>query len=261
MMHRTRLAALTAAVCLGFAAGALAQSTPAPKPATGAAAKAPKTMTAEQVLDKSVEAIGGRAALEKHTTFVMKGTMEAVGLNIKGPIEVYAKAPNKMLAVSELPGVGTSKQGYSGTVGWSNDPLSGSRELSGVELAQLKRAATFGAESQWRKLYKSAELTGTEQVGGRNTYVVKLTPAEGEGSPVLNYYDAETFLLLRSDSVQESPMGTIPVTTITSDYREIGGVKMPFVMEQQLATMTIRTTFAEMTFDVPLEDAKFDKPK
>ena len=260
-----RLVALSVPVLLSLAALGFAQGNPAGQAAAGpagsAAARAPRGLTAEQVLEKYIEATGGRAAYEKHKSLVLKGSMEAVGLNIKGAIEAYSKAPNKALAITELPGVGTQKQGYNGTVGWASDALSGVRELTGVELAQFKRASTFNSDIRWRELWKSAELVGVEKVGDRDAYAVRLTPKEGEGNPVTNYYDTKTFLLLRSDSVQESPLGTLPVTSLMSDYRTVGGVKMPFLLEQKLPTMTIRISFSEAVFDVPIEDARFEKPQ
>jgi hypothetical protein len=259
-MRTTTLAAIAAAFLFGTAAVAFGQAAPATKPAGApAAGDAAKAMTAEQVLEKHVEAIGGRAAMEKHSTLTMKGTIEVVGMGMKGPIEVYSKAPNKLLVTTEIPGFGTSKQGFNGTVAWSSDPVSGMRELSGVELAQFKRGATFAAEARWRELWKSAELTGTQKVGDREAYVVKLTPAEG--NPTTNYYDAATFLLLRSDTTQEGPMGTFPTTTSFSDYREVSGVKLPFGMEQQAATVTLRFNFTEATYGTPIDDATFEKPQ
>ena len=49
--------------------------------------------TLEQILDKYVEALGGRAALAKVNSRASKGTFTSINLKTKGPIEIYAKAP------------------------------------------------------------------------------------------------------------------------------------------------------------------------
>ena len=65
---------------------------PQNKPDTG-------TPTLEQILDKYVQALGGRAALEKVNSRASKGTFTSNHLKTTGPIELYAKAPNKWLMV------------------------------------------------------------------------------------------------------------------------------------------------------------------
>jgi hypothetical protein len=257
-MRRT-LTILAAATILATAsATALAQS-----PSSGAAPKAaPKAaLTAEQILDKAVEASGGRAAYEKHTSLVLKGTFAIPNQSLNGTIEVYSKAPNLSLAVTNIPNIFSQSEGFDGASAWSKDTLSGMRSKTGVELATARRAATFNADLKWRELWKGVELVGAGKVGDRDAHVVKFIPKDGEGSPLTNYYDAETFLLLRSDSIQESPQGTIPVTSLFSDYRTVGGIKTPFAIEQQIPIMTMKMTVTEMTFDVPIEDAKFAKPQ
>ena len=52
-----------------------------------------QTPSVETVLDKYVQAVGGRAAVEKLTSRVMKGTMDNSDDGTTSPIEVYAKAP------------------------------------------------------------------------------------------------------------------------------------------------------------------------
>jgi outer membrane lipoprotein-sorting protein len=222
--------------------------------------KAAPKLSAEQILEKFVEASGGRQAFEKHKSMSIKGTVEVVGAGISGPAEIVTKAPDKIYSVVELTGFGVIRQGYDGKVGWSTDPLKGTQQLGGAELALLKREASV-SDLDWRKTWKSVELTGTQDIGGRSAYVLKLTPNAGEGGPITNFYDAETFLVIRSEMVIETAEMTAPVVSTFSDFRTVDGVKMAFVTEQKLPTASLRTTFSEVTFDVPVDDAKFAMPK
>src|SRR5215211_1280342 len=54
-----------------------------------------KLPTVKEVLDKFVQATGGRAAIEKIQTRTMKGTVELVPMGVKGTVEVYQSAPDK----------------------------------------------------------------------------------------------------------------------------------------------------------------------
>jgi hypothetical protein len=56
-------------------------------------------------------------------------------------------------------------------------------------------------------------------------------------------------------------MGNIPVTTLFSDYRAVGGIQTPFVIEQQSSLATMKMNVTEATYDVAIDDAKFVKPQ
>ncbi|RMG54473.1 MAG: hypothetical protein D6723_04985 [Acidobacteria bacterium] len=215
-------------------------------------------LTADEVLEKFVEATGGRQAYEKLTSFVAHGTLEIPAQGIRGTIRIYAKAPNKLLVIQTVEGIGQLQQGYDGRVAWSRDPFQGLREMDGVELANFKREATFNAELKWRELYEKVELIGTEKVGDRQAYVIRLTPRLGR--PITQYYDKETFLLLRQDSVYEGPQGTIPGQEYFSDYREVSGVKVPFRVIQKSSLGEAVMSLTDIEPNVEIDDARFAKP-
>jgi hypothetical protein len=96
--------------------------------------------TIEQVLDRYMQALGGRAAIEKINSRVSKGTFTSANLKTKGPIELYAKAPNKQLMVLLAAGFGNYRRGFSGTEAWELYPgSSAASNLSGFS----KRDAEF----------------------------------------------------------------------------------------------------------------------
>lgn len=225
-------------------------------------AQSVKKLTADQVLERYVEAVGGRKAFEGHTSFVLKGTLEMVNVRIKGTTEIYAAAPNRLAAITDLEGIGRILQIYDGARAWASDPFSGTRELSGVEAALIRRQALFNSDLKWRDLWESVELVDAPTpAGDRLTYAVKLTPKAGEGNPVTNFYDAETFLLVRTETIIETPQATTPSVTRLGDYRTVGGVKIPFHTEQELSNVLLRITFTEAVFDVKIDDAKFTRPR
>src|SRR5262245_46930710 len=78
--------------------------------------------TGDQVLEKWVAAIGGRAAIEKNTSRVSKGTIESPGAPVTGTIEVSEKAPDKALSSMELQvagrSLGVTREAFDGVVAW-----------------------------------------------------------------------------------------------------------------------------------------------
>jgi zinc protease len=213
-------------------------------------------MTAEQIIEKSIQAVGGRAAMSKIKSTVMKGTLQMQG--VSGNFEVYQKAPNKYLFVQNLQGVGELKQGFDGKVGWAHDPFSGIRNLEGAELEMTKREATHNAALYWKQLYKKVELLGTRKVGSGTAYAIRMTPTKGK--PVTQYFDTKNFLLVRVDVVVESPQGTIATETYFSNYRPVNGVKTPFMLKQRVSSIEVTLQVTEVKNNVPISDSIFKKP-
>ena len=154
-----------------------------------------QTPTVDQILEKYVTAVGGRAALEKVTSINATGTIEIADANISGTVELFQKAPDKALTVLELAGLGRQREGFDGAIGWADDPQNGLRQKSGAELAEAKRAAIFGRELKLKTVYPTMTVKGHEVVNGRDTYVVQAVPADG--SPATLYFEVESGLMVR----------------------------------------------------------------
>ena len=227
-----------------------------PKPADAKPADAMPTI--DQILDKFVQALGGKAAIEKLTSRVSKGNFEIPAMGAGGPIEMYAKAPNKNLVIINIPGFGTIQQGFNGTVAWAQEPTSGLRELSGAELASAKRDAEFYADIKFKEMYSKMTVKGKEKVGEKEAYVVEAIPTEG--APQKIYFDTQSGLVLRQDREVESPQGKMPVEVYLEDYKEVDGIKLPFTVKQVTPSISFTIKIQEIKHNVPVDDAKFNKP-
>jgi hypothetical protein len=231
------------------------QSSDTKAPAPGKAGAMP---TVDQILDKYVQALGGKEAIEKLTSTALTGTFELPAMGMSGPLQVYAKAPNKNAVIIDISGFGMVKSGFNGSVGWSEDPQSGLRELAGAELSDTKRDAEFYREIKLKQMFSKLELKGKDKVGEHDVYVIEATPADGK--PEKMYFDTQSGLLLRRDTDRESPQGSAHVETYFEDYKEAGGVKTPFTMRIVRPEMTFLLKTTEVKVNVPIDDAKFNKP-
>jgi hypothetical protein len=236
----------------------VAASQPPVKQGAKAAKTAVPAMSAAMVLDKYVEVTGGKAAYNKIKSTTTKGVVRLTAQNLTGKFYIFAKAPNKMHSLQEFANIGKSEQGYDGKVAWGRDPFNGLRTLEGQELAQIKTFATFNIFARWREVYRKVEMIGIRKVGARSTYAIRLTPATGK--PTVQYHDTKTFLVLRSDTVQDSPQGSIPVESYFEDYRVVDGIRTPFKVRSRLAAAELLTTITEVKNNVPIDDARFSKP-
>lgn len=225
------------------------------KPDAKPAAKLP---TVDQVLDKYVQAIGGKAAIEKQTSRTAKGTFELPAFGASGTAEVYAKAPNKTATTINIAGFGVVQEVFDGKTGWSSDPQGGLREKAGAELASTKLDSEFYKPVKLKQLYPKIVVKGTDKVGDKEVYVLEATPVES--STETWYFDTQTGLILREDAERESPQGKQAIQVFYEDYKEVDGVKIAFSIRQVSPAFTLMIKMEEIKHNVPVDDAKFNKP-
>jgi hypothetical protein len=115
--------------------------------------------------------------------------------------------------------------------GRASTAVSGGRstELTGKQLAQTRLGHPSVLFGDWRKFYDTVRVVRAGELGGRKIYVVRL---ESAGlPPALVSLDAETGDVLQTQqtmwSVDAGVAVAMPVTTTYSDYREVGGMRMP----------------------------------
>jgi len=252
---------------VAFAVLSLALSFPAIGQTVGTAASvppkpagsndSPTLPTADQILARYVEAIGGRAAWQKLNSRVSTGTIEVPAMNLSGSVEMHEKAPNSMLAVLVINGA-AYRQGFNGTAGWADDPQNGLREMAGAELEETRRDSDFYHPLDLKKIYTKFNVTGLEKVRERDAHVVEASLAEGGVDKL--YFDVPSGLVLRIVSQHHTPDGVITFSEDLSDYRDVDGVKLPFTVHQSSAESDFTIRFSEIHHNVTQEDGQFSKP-
>ncbi len=214
--------------------------------------------TPDQIIAKYVQAVGGKAALEKLTSRVSTGTVEFDVVPGAFSQEIYEKAPNKQFYSMDAGQFGVIQIGYNGTVGWEDNPQTGFGKLSGMRLAVMKRNADFYRAVRLKEIYPKMSVTGKEAVNGHDAYVLEATPPDGAVEWM--YFDTESGLLVRHKGQNEAPTGPVMVETTLSDYREVDGIKLPFTTYVSRPDIGFTIRLSEVKHDLPIEDSKFEKP-
>ena len=218
----------------------------------GATANAP---TADQLVSKYLQALGGAAATDKITSRVMKGTITFGDRNI--PIDIYSKDPDKRISFTHTPD-GDSVTAFDGREGWLGFPGRPPREMHGSELDAVGMDADLHFASHLKGMFSEAEVHGMQKVGDHDAYLVV---GQREGKPPLRlYFDEKSGLLVRLVRYGDTPFGLMPTQIDYADYREAGGVKMPFrwTLARPSGRFTIQVS--EVKQNAPVDDAKFAKP-
>src|SRR4051794_999349 len=146
--------------------------------------------TADEVVEKYLTAIGGRAALAKLTSRTMTGTITLTTPqgDLSGPVEIYAVPPNKSRTVVKLDlsalGAGQMMvdQRFNGTSGYVIDTLQGNRDIAGGQAENMKNSVFPTPLLDYKQRGATVELAASDKVGGRDAYVVVLTPKSGSAS-------------------------------------------------------------------------------
>jgi photosynthetic reaction center cytochrome c subunit len=109
-----------------------------------------------------------------------------------------------------------------------------------------------------KSMFSDVRVRGAEKIGDHEAYVVI---GQREGKPPLRlYFDKQSGLLVRLVRYGETPLGRMPTQIDYADYREAGGVKVPFrwTLARPGGRFTIQ--LSEVKENVPVDDSKFDKP-
>jgi CubicO group peptidase (beta-lactamase class C family) len=219
---------------------------------------------ADEVLAAYVTALGGREALEKITSRTAKGTFEVSGIAMSGPVEMFAKAPNQRLIILRMPGNEIFEDGFDGNVGWELNPDDGVTVKAGLEAGSAMRDADFYQPLKLRLQYPNLIFKGSAKVsigkdaGGKVTeHEAFVLEAPRAGAPRRFYFDSQSGLLLRTE--EWGAGGKMTEAVEYDDYRQLDGVKVPFLM-YQIEDVKFTIKFSEVKHNVPIDDAVFVKP-
>ena len=137
--------------------------------------------------------------------------------------------------------------------------MQGPQLKSGEELSDSLREGLFHKETEWKTIYKSAELNGEEDVDGKPTYKVVLTPKHG--GPETQYYDKATGFMVRHQSIRKTAFGEIPVDVSVSGYRkECGSVTLPHSVVQNVAGQKIEMQIDTIECNSQIPADAFEPP-
>jgi len=217
--------------------------------------------SADKVLDKYLEALGGTGRLAKVSSVAGKGMYAGFDTGFaEVPVEVFAKAPNQRTTIVHMP-YGQNVRVFDGRNGWFAGPDAPAPLVSltsGVlDVARMEALVAFPAGikqvfSQWK--------VGSSAIDDRDVQIVQGTNPSSGLLPVNFYFDSSCGLLVRVVRWNETPVGPVPTQIDYDDYRDVAGVKMPF-------TWTVSQTYMQMTIkldalqpNVAIDAARFARP-
>jgi hypothetical protein len=224
----------------------------------------------DEVLNKYLAAIGGKAATDLIKSCVVKGTTTTS----RGQVIAYESeqsAPDKgheSFALQNLAGqncAGDSRCEFervvNGQQGWLKSG-GGVQELVGEQLTDQKLLFPLFGIVKLLDQYASFRVSGRDKIDDRDVYVV--SAVRPDNKPERLYFDVESGLLRRRVGYTLTLIGTIPQQTDFEDYRVVEGLRLPFTMKMAFAdpgSLSITRKFTEINLNVPVNNLKFEIPR
>ncbi len=208
----------------------------------------PAGLTAQDVLDSYISAIGGMDAVQK----IKSTSMMAIFSTPRGELVLGSKMANNDQSVMTMKqgGMMLNKQVYNkgkGSVGGMM--AGGTKELSGEELEKAKRDSAIFPEVTYAA---DAELVGAEKMEESNVYEIKWDDSNS------SFYDIQSGLKIADKSSQESPQGEIVTITKYQDYQEKEGVKFPMTIVYSVMGQNLTFEVKEFMVNPKLTDKDFE---
>lgn len=155
--------------------------------------------------------------------------------------------------------IGRVTMGFDGVKTWRSENGQ-TYEMWGDPAAVTKRQGRPMRGDRAFAGYENLRITGSDPVGGANAIIVR-GGVNADGLTEELYFDEATGLLSRVTTLTRSPIGLVPSFFDFSDYREVGGAKLPFkivqtteegkVITMVLAEANPNPTVDEKTFSPP----------
>ncbi len=206
-----------------------------------------ENVTAEQILEKYLAAVGGKEKLRavKSLYVEMKGKV----MNFDISLTIAQKAPDKFYSNMDA-GVMQQVTIFDGEKGVTK-AMGQTKEMTDEQIKQMKSRAKIFPLANYDRDSLKLELKGVETINGKDAYKVKVTFSNGDSKTY--YFDKESGLKIRETETKNTPQGTVIITSDISDYKEFDGIKYPGKISQSVAGQVINLEIktVKINSDVP----------
>ena len=202
--------------------------------------EAPAGITAQNVFENYLKAIGGEKAVAAVKTLAMTGSTTIP--QAPSPLSFTSKLDSKgKMMVSLNMGTMPLMKQVVNDKGAYIEQQGQRKNLEGDDLAEMKASAAPFEELRLSKR-TDLKISGIEPINGKDAYSIK------DGKTVY-YYDVKSGLKVAKLKVKEQSGQSTTQTTYFNDYKDVKGVKVPFNIVQN----------AGFELDIKMSDIKINE--
>ncbi len=207
---------------------------------------------AKQIIDKYLDAIGGKEAMSsvEDRTTIMRGSI--MGQNVT--LIMKQKFPNKLrqeIRAGDMNQV-TVFNGEKAVMSAAGQVL----EITGKELEALKIESNMELLTDPEAYGIKISFEGESVIDEKPVYQVKMTLPSG--LRWFQFYDTETGLKVRENKEMQTQMGLIETTTYYSDYKEVDGKLYPYKIKQSMGPQSFEMNVSSIRINTGIDDSIFE---
>jgi photosynthetic reaction center cytochrome c subunit len=230
-----------------------------PKAPMSEAAPPANLPTADQLLDKYVQGLGGDKAIRAVASRVIQGTASFFGHDVA--VEIFNRVGQDQAGqrISFMHTAnGDNVTAFDGHQGWLASPGRPLMEMHGGELDAARMDADLQFALHLKQNYSELKPDQAEKIAAHVVY--QLVASNPNQPPLRLYFDKESGLLLRLVRYADSPLGLNPTRIDFEAYSAVDGVQVPhrWTVARPSGEFTIQAK--EIRQNVPVSDDKFVKP-
>lgn len=213
--------------------------------------------TQEEIINKHIEAIGGRDAWAKLNSLRMEASMKMQGAEIKITfLQLHNKAMRQNINVMGMDGyqIMTKKEG------WTFMPFQGQTKPEPMTADDVKNGQDdlnlqedfLSYKDQGKKL----EYLGKDDMDGTECFKLKMTDKDGKETSY--FLDASSYLTLKQSTKFTADGKEMEVATLFSNYKKLPeGIVYPMSVSGGWGD----TEFTKVEVNVPIDEKEFQLPQ
>jgi outer membrane lipoprotein-sorting protein len=217
------------------------------------------SQSADDILNKMIDAMGGRKAMEAIKDQTSMGTMELTQMGLSGTVTNYFKRPNKTRMDIEVMGM-VITQAYDGQTAWMVNPQTGSSEEMPEQMAEFFVRDSMGDDAFLNPEKHGITFTakGKEEVDGKECFVLEQKYSDGYVATM--YIDTKTYLIYKTKGMNINQMGVeVEQENVMTDYKKVNGLMSAHSMTMyQDGEEFMVFTLDEIKYNTGLEDSFFE---
>ncbi|MEO6949740.1 MAG: hypothetical protein ABI123_08940 [Ginsengibacter sp.] len=206
-------------------------------------------LTADQIVNKYIDAIGGKAAWSKVNSIVMKGTLKVQGAEVNVTMTTLNKKGTKQdISVGGMHGYNI----ITVDSGWNYFPWQGQKVPEPITADDLKQGQDQldiqGNLIDYAAKGHTIELLGKDDVDGVEAYKIKETLKSGKVETI--YFDPQSFLIIRDVVKMKANGQEVEAKTDLSNYKKLPeGIVIPMSLKLDMGEMTLTEVIVNSNID------------
>lgn len=217
-----------------------------------------QAQTVDEIVNKHIDAMGGKDKLKNLQSMYTEGIMEVRGMEI--PLKLWLVNDKAMRMEFEVMG-SNNIQVVTRNGGWLQMPMQGPEPKvmdSSMVHAMQSRLDLAGELYDYKSKGRTVTLEGKETKDGMETYKLKVT--NRDGSVIILYVDASTYYIDQMQTHIKAQGQEMDITTVLSDYKKTdNGFVYPASTSQEPIGTKISVSKVEV--NKPVDDTIFAMPK